>query len=138
MRLFLTFITAAFVFTVFDLIWLGPFMGPFYNGHLGPLKADPVLVLPAVLFYLFYLGFIVVVGVKQANDCTHAFKRGAGMGCFAYGTYELTNWAVIQDWPAAIVAVDMIWGVILTGSVACASRWVYERLGSNAEPGIDL
>ena len=73
-------------------------MGSFYNGHLGPLKGRSCSGLASRALLSFLSGFIVVVGVKQANDCTHAFKRGAGMGCFAYGTYELTNWAVIQDW----------------------------------------
>ncbi len=128
MRLVVTFLAAAITFSCLDLLWLGVIMGDFYNTQLGMLKADPVLVGPAILFYLFYLGFVVAVAVLGASSPRHAWFRGAGMGLFAYGTYELTNWAVIQGWPAGLVMVDMAWGVVLTGSVAFMARWVFERL----------
>ena len=128
MRLGLTFLAAAITFSCLDLLWLGVIMGDFYNAQMGSLKADPVLVGPAILFYLFYLGFVVGVAVLGASSLRNAWFRGGGMGLFAYGTYELTNWAVIQDWPAGLVIVDMAWGVVLTGSVACMARWVYEQL----------
>jgi uncharacterized membrane protein len=53
---------------------------------------------------------------------SQAAKRGAGVGWLAYATYELTNWAVIEGWPASIVAIDIIWGVVLTSLVAAAGR----------------
>ena len=55
------------------------------------------------------------------------------MGLFAYGTYELTNWAVIQDWPAGLVVVDMLWGVVLTGVIGLVSRLVYQKLSPAVE-----
>ena len=132
MRLGLTFLAAALTFSCLDLLWLGVIMGDFYNNLLGPLKANPVLVGPAILFYLFYLGFVVGVAVLGASSPRNAWYRGAAMGLFAYGTYELTNWAVIQDWPAGLVIVDMAWGVVLTGSVAFMARWVFEKLSSGS------
>ena len=131
MRLVLTFLAAALTFSCLDLLWLGVIMGDFYNAQMGALKANPVLVGPAILFYLFYLGFVVRFAVLGASSPSESWRRGAGMGLFAYGTYELTNWAVIQHWPAGLVVVDMVWGVVLTGSVALMARWVFERLGTS-------
>jgi uncharacterized membrane protein len=130
MRLGLTFLAAAITFSCLDLLWLGVVMGDFYNAQMGTLKANPVLVGPAVLFYLFYLGFVVWFAVLGASSPRESWRRGAGMGLFAYGTYELTNWAVIQNWPAGLVVVDMAWGVVLTGSVAWIARRAFERLGA--------
>ena len=49
------------------------------------------------------------------------------MGLFAYGTCELTNWAVIQG-ETGLVVVDMLWGVVLTGVIGLVSRLVYQKL----------
>ena len=130
MRFLTTFIAATFTFTCLDLLFLGPVMGSFYRGLLGSLMADPVRVDAAVVFYLFYLGFVVQVAVVGATSPKKAFARGAMMGLFAYGTFELTNWAVIQNWPAGLIIVDMVWGTFLTGSVAFVARLAYERFES--------
>jgi uncharacterized membrane protein len=49
------------------------------------------------------------------------------MGLFAYATYDLTNWAVLRDWPPSIVPVDIIWGIGLTGVAAMVGRWSYGK-----------
>ena len=98
LRICVLFLVAAFVFAGLDLLWLGMVMGDYYDAQLGPLKAQPVLKAPAVIFYAFYLGFLLRYGVLRAVDARESFQRGSLMGLFAYGTYEFTNWAVIQDW----------------------------------------
>jgi uncharacterized membrane protein len=38
-------------------------------------------------------------------------------------TYDLTNQATLRDWPAAVTAVDLGWGVLSSGwaaAVGCA------------------
>ena len=42
------------------------------------------------------------------------------LGLLAYGTYELTNYATLRDWSIEQVALDMIWGGLLTGVSAWA------------------
>ena len=128
MRFLVTFLVAALTFTCLDLLFLGPVMGSFYRELMGPLMAEPVVVDAAIVFYLFYLAFVVGFAVIGATSAKDAFLRGAGMGLFAYGTFELTNWAVIQDWPAGLIVVDMVWGTFLTGSVALTSRLAYQRM----------
>jgi len=127
MRFLTTFIAATVTFTCLDLLFLGPVMGSFYRERMGALMAEPVRVDAAAFFYLFYLGFVVKVAVAGASSPTNAFTRGAMMGLFAYGTFELTNWAVIQGWPSGLIIVDMVWGTFLTGSVALVARVAYER-----------
>ena len=129
-RLLLTFLAASLTFVCLDLLFLGPVMGWYYQELLGDLMADPVRVDAAGYFYVFYLSFIVQVAVYGATSSGNAFYRGAAMGLFAYGTFEFTNWAVIEGWPSGLVAVDMAWGTFLTGSVAFMARLVYERFGA--------
>ena len=51
------------------------------------------------------------------------------MGLMAYGTYELTNYATLRDWSIEQVAVDMIWGGVLTGVSAWAGVVIVRTLG---------
>ena len=36
----------------------------------------------------------------------------------AYGTYEFTNLATLKDWTWRMVATDLVWGTLLTGTSA--------------------
>ena len=40
--------------------------------------------------------------------------NGAILGLVAYGTYELTSWAIMRDWHPSMVAADMVWGATVT------------------------
>ena len=45
------------------------------------------------------------------------------LGLVAYGTYDLTNQATLRDWPAAVTAADLGWGVVSSAwaaAVGCA------------------
>lgn len=128
LRICVLFLVAAFVFAGLDLLWLGRVMGDYYDAQLGPLKAQPVLKAPAVIFYVFYLVFLLKYGVLRALDARESLQRGSLMGLFAYGTYEFTNWAVIQGWPAGLVLVDIVWGVVLTGAVCGVAKICDQKL----------
>ena len=74
------------------------------------------------LFYAFYVGVIVTWAVLGTDGPMAAARRGAALGFVAYTTYDLTNWAVLRDWPAWIVPVDITWGVVLTAVAALAGK----------------
>jgi uncharacterized membrane protein len=42
----------------------------------------------------------------------------------AYGTYEFTNYATLTRWDPMMVAIDLIWGAVLTGSAAASGVWI--------------
>lgn len=124
-------VTAATLLTL-DLLWLGVVARPLYDSALGPLKR-PVLFWPAAgLFYALYIGAIVIHAQLGAAGAGDAARRGAGLGLVAYGTYELTNWAVLRDWPAALVLPDIGWGVALTCLAAVAGRAALSRMRAGA------
>ena len=116
------FVAVALTMTIIDLIWLGLVAEDLYNDMLGPLRAKDTVVLAAALFYVQYILVIVFWAVLPSADIRSAAKRGLGIGWVAYATFELTNWAVIEGWPAALVPIDIAWGLVLTTTVAVAGR----------------
>ena len=80
-------------------------------------------MVPAALFYLGYVAgmlWFVSAPALRENDPMSAFVGGVGLGLLAYGTYEFTNYATLKDWSIEQVAVDTIWGGVLTGFSAWA------------------
>ncbi len=48
---------------------------------------------------------------------------GALFGLFAYATYDLTNLAVVRDWPVTLSFVDMAWGTFASAVASAAGAW---------------
>jgi uncharacterized membrane protein len=105
-----------------DLAFLGIVAKPLYDRWLGPLRAPEVYWPAALAFYAMYVGATLRHAVLPAANWREAARRGAELGFVAYATYELTNWAVLAGWPAALVPVDLAWGVVLTATSAAAGR----------------
>lgn len=123
-RIIKAFIAVCLTMTIIDLLWLGLVANDLYDTMLGPLRAKETVVLAAALFYIQYILVLVFWAVLPSPDLRTAAKRGLGLGWVAYATYELTNWAVIEGWPAALVPIDIAWGLLLTTSVAVVGRFV--------------
>jgi uncharacterized membrane protein len=111
-----------------DLVFLGVIAKRLYDELLGPLRRPTVHWPAALAFYAMYVVALLVHAVLPANTAKDAARRGAGLGLVAYATYELTNWAVLAGWPAALVPVDIGWGVFLTAAAAVAGHAAYRRV----------
>ena len=86
------------------------------------------------MFYiLFIIGLLIFViePAILAKDPKKALIMGSLFGFFTYMTYELTNWAVIKNWPAAIVPIDILWGIVLSASVSYFSTVIYLKFFSS-------
>ena len=113
---------------VLDLAWLGIVARDLYASALGHLMRPEAFWPAALLFYAFYVAVIVAWAVLGTEDPRAAARRGAALGFVAYTTYELTNWAVLRDWPAWIVPIDVAWGVALTAVAALAGKLAQRSL----------
>jgi uncharacterized membrane protein len=51
------------------------------------------------------------------------FILGAILGLVAYATYDLTNQATLKDWSTIVTVVDLVWGTLLTGTVAVIATY---------------
>lgn len=128
-----TYVLMAVFFLAIDLLWLGVVAKNFYQKHLGPFFSDSVNWTAALIFYfLFLLGtmiFAVYPAVAQ-NSLLRAIVFGMLFGLFTYATYDLTNLATLKHWPVPIVIVDILWGMVLCGSVSVVGFGVAKWLSS--------
>ena len=119
----LYFLTAP-VFFIIDLIWLGIVAKGFYQKHLEFILSPRVNWTAAIIFYLIYIAGILIFAVVPAvakDSLRQAAGWGALFGFFTYATYDLTNLALLKNWPLNIVFVDILWGVVLCSTVATLS-----------------
>ena len=119
------------LFLAIDAVMLTVVMKPIFTRHLGDAMRDSPMLAPAGLFYLAYVaGLVFLVSVPALRDAApgRAALHGAIIGAMAYGTYEFTSMSIMKDWSWQMVAVDTIWGAVLTGfcawaGVAVMLRW---------------
>ena len=102
-----------------------------YRPLIGEVLADRFRLVPAIAFYTLYaVGltvFAVLPGLKS-GDWKTALMWGALFGLFAYGTYDLTNYATLKTWGLKITLLDMSWGVVVSGVSSAAACAVALRL----------
>lgn len=118
---------AATAMLVLDGAWLSFAAKRLYRPLLGNMLADGFRLAPAALFYFLYVAGIVVLAVSPAlaaGKWSMALGRGMALGLIAYGTYDLTNQATLRQWSGLVSAVDMAWGMLLTGAAATAGFYV--------------
>ena len=86
-------------------------------------------MVPAAIFYLAYTaGLIYLVSWPALKAETSAILPAAILGALAYGTYEVTSYAVMKDWSWQMVATDLIWGTVLTAFSAWAGMAIVRAL----------
>lgn len=121
----------AVVFFAIDLVWLSTATPRIYKPYIGDLLLDKPNMPVAAAFYLLYVVGVLFLATLPGYDkgsISDAFLRGAVLGLLAYGTYDLTNLATLKGWAWQVSVIDMIWGTLLTGTVAAIgylfARWL--------------
>lgn len=124
-------LTAAAFFAI-DFVWLTQIAVGFYERHIGQLlRAEPV-VAAAVGFYSLYIAGIVVFAVLpglEMGSLARSALLGGFFGLVAYATFDLTCMALFAGFPWIVVAVDLVWGTVLTAAVASAGYGIGRWLG---------
>jgi uncharacterized membrane protein len=114
---------ALVAFCLMDALWLGLIATEFYFGALGGLlRTDPNWPAAGV-FYLGYVAGVVYFAVLPTTPQAGwkvAAKQGALLGLLAYATYDMTNLATLVGWSLKVSLVDMVWGMVITGTSAAA------------------
>lgn len=109
---------------VIDALWLGVIAKSLYANAMGSLLSPNPNLLAAAAFYLIFPAGLVIFAVLPQADSPvwKAALMGALFGFFAYATYDLTNLAVIKDWPLGLTFIDMAWGTMVSGVAATAGK----------------
>ena len=113
-----------------DLVWLLGIAKSLYRDEMGDLMATEPKLIAGLAFYLLYaLGAIifVIIPALSKQSLMYAVQYGALFGLFCYMTYDLTNLAVIRDFPTRLAFVDMAWGSFVTTLSASLAYWVGSR-----------
>ena len=122
---------ASLIFLIIDVIWLSFATKSFYRPLLGNLILDKPVFWAAGLFYLLYMFGMAVIVIQPCIEPNSLFKvlyTGFVFGLVAYGTYNLTNMAVIKDWSPTVVFVDMFWGGSLTALSATSGLYIAKKI----------
>jgi uncharacterized membrane protein len=121
------------LFFTMDMVWLGFIAKTFYQNQIGFLMRSDINWIAAAIFYLlFILGLVVfvILPAVHAESWQKALLLGALFGLICYATYDLTNLAVLKNWPVMMTIVDMIWGMTLSALVSVmtyfGATWVFK------------
>ena len=114
-----------------DLVWLLGIAKNLYRDEMGSLMASEPKLIAGLAFYLLYaLGatIFVLIPALSKQSWLYALQYGALFGLFCYMTYDLTNLAVIRDFPTRLAFIDIAWGSFVTTLSAGIAYWVGSRL----------
>jgi uncharacterized membrane protein len=127
----IAYITSLVAMGVLDGAWLSFATSKLYKPGIGHLMADKPVIPAAILFYLLYAAgvtYLITLPALATGPAT-ALIRGAVLGLIAYGTYDLTSLAIMNNWPTNVTIADMLWGTILTGATAAIATAVTQKFG---------
>ena len=126
-----SYIAALITFLAADMVWLGIMASRFYKPALGDIAVAGVNLPPAIIFYVIYpIGlviFAITPGLKSGSMMTAAVY-GALFGFFTYATYDLSNYATLQNWSLELTLVDMAWGTILGAVTGIVAFWIVSKI----------
>ena len=125
---------ASIIFLIIDVIWLSFATKSFYRPLLGDLiigPADKPVLWAAALFYILYvfgMALVVIQPCIASDSILKTVYTGFIFGLVAYGTYNLTNMAVVKGWSPTVTFVDMFWGGSLTALSATTGLFIAKKI----------
>ncbi len=123
---------AAVIMLAIDMVWLMGIGRGFYVQEIGDILLEQPNLLPALAFYVLYsigVTVIVIAPAIEAQSVVRALIYGVLFGLVAYGTYDLTNLAVMKGFTTKIALIDMVWGGLITGFVSAVTVKLTGMLG---------
>ena len=124
-------VIASVIFLVIDVIWLSFATKSFYRPLIGNLLSEKPVMWAAALFYILYVFGMASVVIQPCIDSGNLMKTlftGFVFGLVAYGTYNLTNMAVLKGWSPTVTFVDMFWGGSLTAVSATSGLYLAKKI----------
>lgn len=125
MEFFKNFSVALISFLILDFVWLG-FIVKDFNlrqlANIGRIENGQfdLAYFPAFLIYvLMALAVVIFVLPKVAGEASVVwpFLWGALLGLIVYGVYDLTNLAILKNYPLHFALLDIAWGTVVFGVV---------------------
>ena len=131
LKYFGIYITFLVALVAIDLVWLLGVAKNVYREQMGDLMASEPKLVAGLAFYVIYaLGvciFVILPAISK-QSLVYALQYGALFGFFCYMTYDLTNLAVVRNFPTQLAFIDMAWGSFVTAICAGLAYWVGNKL----------
>ena len=124
-------IIASIIFLIIDVVWLSLATRSFYRPLIGNLLTDKPVMWAAALFYILYvlgMSLVVIQPCINSGNLIKTLYTGFIFGLVAYGTYNLTNMAVLKGWSPTVTFVDMFWGGSLTAVSAASGLYLAKKI----------
>jgi len=109
------------VFLAIDAVWITQVASPWMKKAVPHLMADKANLPAAFVFYVLYLSILlvlIVVPELSNKNWQPVVQKAFLFGFAAYATYDLTNLAVMKNFPWTMAVADMFWGGLLTAITA--------------------
>ena len=110
-----------------DMTWLLVIAKKMYQDEMGDLMANEPKLVAGIAFYVVYtigVCIFVLVPALSKQSWFDAVLYGALFGFFCYMTYDLTNLAVIRNFPTQLAFIDMAWGTFATAVASGFAYWI--------------
>jgi uncharacterized membrane protein len=114
-----------------DMIWLLVIAKTLYRDSMGDLMADEPKLAAGIAFYLLSaigVCIFVILPAVTKQSWFDAVLYGALFGFFCYMTYNLTNLAVVRNFPTQLAFIDMAWGSFVTAVLSGFIYWVANKI----------
>ena len=114
-----------------DMIWLLVIAKKLYRDEMGDLMVSEPKLIAGLAFYLLYsigVCIFVIVPALSKQSFFDAVLYGALFGFFCYLTYDLTNLAVVRNFPTQLAFIDMAWGSLVTAVVSGLTYWIGNKI----------
>ncbi|MEM9782762.1 MAG: DUF2177 family protein [Pseudomonadota bacterium] len=121
MQTVVLYFVTALIFLGADVVWIKLYVRQLFEQHVPELLLEDFRAGPAVAFYVLYvvgmLYFASAAGLSGKPLSRVALDAGF-FGLLAYGTYAVTNYAVLKGWHPNMVMADLAWGTLATATSA--------------------
>ena len=112
-------------FLVLDIAWIGIIMKKFNLNQLADIgriengQFDVLFraAIPVYFLMAFLVAGFVLPRFNSASSIGQVALWGALMGFAVYGVYDLTNLAILKNYPIRFAIVDMTWGTFSFAAV---------------------
>jgi len=129
-------IVIALTILIADFLWLGYAARGVYESlriALNPgvsKNSLPYRIIPAILAYACMVLSLSVLSVPNVVTNKGILQRmlsalvwGGMWGIGVYGTYDMTNLAIIQAFPTSTAIIDALWGIVVGSLGAFAGSY---------------
>lgn len=126
----LAYVAVLVTYLILDGIWLGLIAKASYVDAMAGLMRNDYPVWPWIAFYTLYSAAIIylVIHPNQSSGWKAIVIAAAILGMASYGAYNLTNYALIKDWPLSITFKDWAWGIFVTTASSLSGYYAIRYL----------